>query len=158
VKCNVTEYFTQKTVKSTMFGGMASNSMSLEKSNALAPSVQMDEKRTWAITNHNGIASFNLKFTKARHDLEVALICECEGVKTSLSKPMKIQNEVRKVVLQSAIDKRVEVEFKTDELGEVSSTRIKLEEAIQINALNELDRPVGGIESEELEIYMLNED
>ena len=42
-KCNATLYFEQKDVSTNFFGGMASNSLTLEKTNSLTPIIFLDD-------------------------------------------------------------------------------------------------------------------
>ena len=60
VRCNATRYFEQDSVGSSFFGGIASESLSLEKTNALSPSVEIDTNRTTKITNKEGVANINM--------------------------------------------------------------------------------------------------
>jgi hypothetical protein len=99
VNCNVTEFFRQTDVGTQIFSNFASESMSLEKTNTLAPSVQVDDKRTTQVTDYYGVASFHMKLLRGAHHLEAAVICECEGVKSTLSRPFLISNKLRTITL-----------------------------------------------------------
>ena len=69
VKCNITQYFDQSSAGSQVVTGLSQDSLTLEKTNALAPTVESDDERNIGRTDSTGEANFYLKVIKGRHDL-----------------------------------------------------------------------------------------
>jgi hypothetical protein len=84
-------------VSTQVFTNLASKSLSLERGNALAPSVEVDNTRTVKITDDAGNAVFNFKIPRGQDGSAVAIVCEMNGVKSPLSNTILIKNSVKEV-------------------------------------------------------------
>ena len=156
VRCNVTEYFTQRTIQSSFFGGMAAESLTIERTNALAPSVEIEQTRSEQITDEDGEAGFNMKILRARNNLEVAVICESQGVKSSLSRLITIQNDVATVRIDNHFSEEIDVDYMTNSADEIQPTPVTLSSSAMISILDEDNRPVEDIDPSEIRVMAIS--
>ena len=90
---------------------MAADAISLEKSNALASSIEIDDSRTTQITNSHGIATFNLKVLRGRNGIDISVICEAKGVKSPLSRKIRLNNPISFLKVDDEIKEDIDIDF-----------------------------------------------
>ena len=92
----------------------------------MTPSVEIDTNRTTKITNSQGIANLNMMILRGEHDLGIAIVCECNGIKTSLSRKVTIENEVRSIKIMDSFDEVKSLKYNKDANGDTDTTPVKL--------------------------------
>jgi len=80
------------------------------------------------------------------------------GVKSSLSPPVKIKNEVRRVQYLVDFSEKIEIEYKVNDDGEIVKTPAKLSNEINFSVLDEKDSIISDISVDEIFIAILSED
>ncbi len=141
-----------------MVSNLAQDSLTLEKTNALAPTVESDNRRNIGRTNSAGVATFYMKIIKGRNDLEVAFICESEGTKSPISSIVTLRNAVREVKFVNDFSETITLDYRTNEDGEIIGTDATLSNNAEIIAVDEYERPITNVKADEIFISVLTEE
>jgi hypothetical protein len=128
--------------------------MTLEMANTLAPSVEIDNTRSTQVTDENGEATFQMKIIRGINNIKVAVICECQDVKSPISKPIILRNSVKRVdfVNSFAIDKSIQ--YYEDDSGNMIETPVPLDD-IYIQVTNWQDHGINDILSNEFSLSII---
>jgi hypothetical protein len=79
-----------------------------------------------------------MKIVKGRHSMHVAVFCECQGIKSSLSPPINLINSVGQVIFASSFAEDLSVVYEKDESGSIMSTPVQLSNDIVIEIYDRL--------------------
>lgn len=153
--CNITAYFTWDSAWSEFFGSLATETLTLEKSNALVPSVIIDNKKTTKYTDSLGIASFNFKILKGLDSTLTSVFCESNSVRSPLSTPIKIQNKIAEVRLENKFGGKFKVDFMTDKLGNIIETTFIIGH-INVTLLDNRGDPVLDVKFSEIDLILIS--
>ncbi len=90
--------------------------------------------------------------------MQVAVICESMGVKSSLSPPILIKNNVRRVVFMNDFSEEIDIEYQRNEDGDIILTAAYFSKDIEISILDDKDQYITDIKSEEILVTILSEE
>lgn len=74
VYCNVTKAMSFSNIAAEIFSSLANSNYNIQKSNFLAPGSKLDEKRTNAITDNDGVAKLYIRIRESPVDSSVRLV------------------------------------------------------------------------------------
>lgn len=131
--------------------------MTLEMANQLAPTVLIDNTRSTQVTDENGEATFSMKIIKGTHNLKVAVLCDCQDVKSPISKPITLKNKVKRVDFVNDFSFTKSITFAVDSTGAITDTPVSLDD-IYIQVTDWQDHGINSILSTEFSISLITED
>jgi hypothetical protein len=87
----------------------------------------------------------------------IAIICECQGVKSPLSSAITIVNSVREVRINEEFGETIPVEFKKNALDEIEATDALLSKNTTISIHDEKGSLITDVEADEIKLVVLEE-
>jgi hypothetical protein len=98
-----------------IFSSLANSNYNIQRSAFLAPGSKLDNKRTFAQTDKNGIAKLYIRIKESPVDSQVRLVCESGKAKTPPSQKIKIRHQIKRITLPSNINEIISKQFKRNE-------------------------------------------
>ena len=124
VSCNVTKDLDLSKMSSEVFTTLASSSFNIQKSSFLAPGTQLDESRTSAYSDTDGIAKLYMRIRKSPLDSDIRIICEADNEISPPSTMIRVQHFTRKITQDKNYNEDISVSFNKNEEGFKSKGKV----------------------------------
>ena len=115
VSWNVTKAFSFTSIAAEIFTSLANSNYNIQRSAFLAPGSKLDEKRTRAIADSNGIAKLYIRVKESPVDSQVRIVCESGKAITPPSPRITVNHVIRKITVDQTISEKISKVFKRDE-------------------------------------------
>ncbi|CAI2379968.1 unnamed protein product [Moneuplotes crassus] len=132
VTCNVTKDLDLSQISTEIFTSFANTEYNVQRSSLLAPGSRLDEKRSSAITNNQGIARLFLRVQESPIDSSVRLVCQSGRAVTSPSSKINIKHPISRITQSEEFRETVRLQFNRDPDG-FTSTHVKLSSTFTLN-------------------------
>ena len=124
VSWNVTKAFSFTSIAAEIFTSLASSNYNIQRSAFLAPGSRLDDKRTRAIADNEGIAKLYIRIKESPVDSQVRIVCESGKAVTPPSPRITVNHQIRKITVDKVTNEKISKTFKRDENGYLSNQNI----------------------------------